>query len=173
MTDRFGDYGLAGAMVIVPSDDPRKVRIDAWMLSCRVLGRGVERAFVRWLRERGVERFVIPYATTLRNVPAMQLLERMAEAPLPPVGEVDVLLTDSLEQRLSMIVSREASVVPVRANPSASSKDTGGMPSTASQEPPLTLPRFDSARALLEAIRGPLRALAGPWNHELHLARAR
>jgi FkbH-like protein len=39
--DRFGDYGLVGAVIVV-AQDPESWFIDTWLMSCRVLKRGLE-----------------------------------------------------------------------------------------------------------------------------------
>ena len=52
--DRFGDYGLVGLVVAVDYAD--SLTIDTLLLSCRVLGRGVEHAMLRHLAELAKER---------------------------------------------------------------------------------------------------------------------
>lgn len=42
VTDRFGEYGLVGVLVLVQQADA--IEIDTFLMSCRVLGRGVENA---------------------------------------------------------------------------------------------------------------------------------
>jgi FkbH-like protein len=42
VADRFGDYGLVGVMILVREAD--YIDIDTFLMSCRVLGRGVENA---------------------------------------------------------------------------------------------------------------------------------
>jgi FkbH-like protein len=42
VSDRFGDYGLVGVVVLLHEADA--VEIDTFLMSCRVLGRGVESA---------------------------------------------------------------------------------------------------------------------------------
>ena len=51
--DRFGDHGLIGVLIAVPAEeDPRSLRVDTWLMSCRVIGRTVEEFFVVELLER-------------------------------------------------------------------------------------------------------------------------
>jgi FkbH-like protein len=68
--DRFGDSGITGLAII------EQCRPDAWtvqdfLLSCRVLGRTVENAFLAWLIGRaaraGVNNIAIQYVATGRN----------------------------------------------------------------------------------------------------------
>jgi FkbH-like protein len=78
--DRFGDYGLVGAMIFRVRGDA--LEIDTFLLSCRVLGRGVEHAMLSELGEIAVRRQVsLVSATlmpTLKNQPARDFLEGVA-----------------------------------------------------------------------------------------------
>jgi FkbH-like protein len=44
VADRFGDYGLVGVVILVIADE--SIEIDTFLMSCRVLGRGVESAIL-------------------------------------------------------------------------------------------------------------------------------
>lgn len=44
LCDRYGDNGVIALIVAVPAQAPATLEIDAWLMSCRVLGRDVERA---------------------------------------------------------------------------------------------------------------------------------
>ena len=44
VADRFGDNGITGLMILVPEDG---WRIDTMLMSCRVLGKGIEEAFFK------------------------------------------------------------------------------------------------------------------------------
>ena len=69
VTDRFGDYGLTGIAYCV--DRQEAWEIDTLLLSCRVLGRGVETALLAVLLEqarvRGKERICGRYIPTAKN----------------------------------------------------------------------------------------------------------
>jgi FkbH-like protein len=69
--DKFGDYGLTGVVIVEISPDRRIWTIDSLMLSCRVLGRGVEEALVAALADdaRGqvATEFVGSYVPTKKN----------------------------------------------------------------------------------------------------------
>ncbi|MGO9261426.1 MAG: HAD-IIIC family phosphatase [Bryobacteraceae bacterium] len=77
--DRFGSYGLAGAMVFRRTGDA--LAVDTFLLSCRALGRGVEHRMVARLgeiaRERGLARVEIPFVPGQRNQPARLFLESL------------------------------------------------------------------------------------------------
>lgn len=71
VTDKFGEYGLVGVIIIKVSDDGRRWTIDSLMMSCRVLGRGVEAALIGGLaddaRAEGAVEFVGSYIPTTKN----------------------------------------------------------------------------------------------------------
>ena len=75
--DRFGDYGLTGAIIF--RIQGRALLVDTFLLSCRALGRGVEHRMVARLgeiaMERGLERVEIPFVKCQRNRPAELFLE--------------------------------------------------------------------------------------------------
>jgi FkbH-like protein len=79
--DRFGDYGLVGLVIIV-DDVSRVLRVDTLLLSCRVLGRGVEHAILRHLGElasqRGLQFIDLQYVPTRSNEPARAFAESVA-----------------------------------------------------------------------------------------------
>lgn len=81
VADRFGDYGLTG--VLVHRVEARRLRIDAWMLSCRVLGRGVEHRVLAALGEiaeqAGCDDVVFAFERSARNAPALAFLEDACE----------------------------------------------------------------------------------------------
>ena len=75
--DRFGDYGLVGAMIFTAKSGI--LDIDSIMLSCRALGRRVEHRMLAHLaeiaRERGLGRLRINFISSAKNKPAREFLE--------------------------------------------------------------------------------------------------
>ncbi|HRQ87850.1 MAG TPA: HAD-IIIC family phosphatase, partial [Bacteroidia bacterium] len=72
--DRFGDYGLVGATLYrLPATDA-PATVDLFLLSCRAMGKGVERAMVVALAQRalsaGARTLGFAHQTTDRNDPA-------------------------------------------------------------------------------------------------------
>lgn len=69
--DRFGDYGLIG--VIIYSHTGVALRIESLVLSCRALGKGIERRVGAFLietgRSVGANKLVFAYCVTARNSP--------------------------------------------------------------------------------------------------------
>jgi len=70
LKDRFGDNGMI-SVVICRLTEPGTWTIDTWLMSCRVLGRGVERVVLDHLlqaaRSAGIERVVGEYVPSKRN----------------------------------------------------------------------------------------------------------
>lgn len=80
--DRFGDYGLVGAMLFDARDGA--LRVDTFLLSCRALGRGVEHRMLAALgsiaRERRLDGIRLRFLPTGRNEPARRFFASVAEA---------------------------------------------------------------------------------------------
>ncbi|MEZ3181299.1 SDR family NAD(P)-dependent oxidoreductase [Streptomyces pimonensis] len=73
VADRFGDYGLVGAALTREEGD--RILLDTFLLSCRVLGRGVEHAFLSAVAralttEGGPAVLAARHRPTDRNAPA-------------------------------------------------------------------------------------------------------
>ena len=77
VSDRFGDYGLTGLLIVERIED--EYRAETFLLSCRVLGRGVEHRLLAFLAEhaerQGVHRVTAPLHPTRKNRPARDFLE--------------------------------------------------------------------------------------------------
>ncbi|MDQ3917565.1 MAG: HAD-IIIC family phosphatase, partial [Acidobacteriota bacterium] len=88
VSDRFGDYGLVGVLIYEPAAGA--LEVDTFLLSCRVLGRGVEHRMLARLgelaRERELTRVNLYYVPTQRNRPALDFLESLG-AGHEPLGE--------------------------------------------------------------------------------------
>ena len=78
--DRFGDYGLVGVMIFGGRGEA--LEVDTFLLSCRVLGRGVEHRMLNELGEIARRRQLSLVAATLiptkKNQPARDFLEGVA-----------------------------------------------------------------------------------------------
>ena len=90
--DRFGDYGLVG-LIGFRMEDTRLV-IDTFLISCRVLGKGVEHQTLAHVgkiaQARGLKRVELPYVPTRRNLPALQFAQSLDAATSRPVGATNV-----------------------------------------------------------------------------------
>jgi FkbH-like protein len=77
--DRFGDYGLTGLVIAGVKGD--RLVVDTMLLSCRVLGRGVEHHLVRELGkmalDRGAKAVEIPFVASAKNAPYRSFFESL------------------------------------------------------------------------------------------------
>jgi FkbH-like protein len=89
VSDRFGDYGLVGEIAALVQG--QTLLVDTLLLSCRVLGRGVEHAMLRRLGELAeslsLEAVALPYIRTARNVPARAFADSVAAQFAEPVTD--------------------------------------------------------------------------------------
>lgn len=83
LRDRFGDYGLVALLIAAtdPDMDARVLKIDTWLMSCRVIGRTVEEyclnAIVEAARSRSVTRLIGQYIPTKKNGLVKDLFDRL------------------------------------------------------------------------------------------------
>lgn len=79
--DRFGDYGIVGLMIT--RAESAALVVDTFLLSCRVLGRGVEhrmlaRAGVQ-AKEKNLPTVRLPFVRTKKNLPILDFLTTVAK----------------------------------------------------------------------------------------------
>ncbi len=71
LKDRFGDNGLIGVLLAEVNTQVRALVIDTWLMSCRVLKRGVEQCLLNHLvgiaLDRGLDRLIGTYIPTPKN----------------------------------------------------------------------------------------------------------
>ncbi len=81
VSDRFGAYGLVGFVIFEIGTD--SLRVDTFLLSCRVLGRGVEQRMLAELGIRAVNhnlnRVDVPYLLTKKNEPVLNFLNNSGQ----------------------------------------------------------------------------------------------
>ena len=75
VSDRFGDYGLVGAMIF--SIAAGELTVDSFLLSCRALGRGVEHRMLAHLGALA-EFVTVNLTDTGRNQPAREFLRSIS-----------------------------------------------------------------------------------------------
>lgn len=87
--DRFGDSGLTGILSLQAVDGGGQI-VD-FVLSCRVMGRGVEETLLHHAIARarvlGWDELLVEYLPTEKNKPCLDLMDR---ALLPPRGDVPI-----------------------------------------------------------------------------------
>jgi len=82
VTDRFGDYGLVGLMLCEIARD--SLLVDSFMLSCRVLGKGVEHRMLaelgRIAQAAALRHVHVPFLATAKNKPALDFLNSVGSS---------------------------------------------------------------------------------------------
>ena len=90
LKDRFGDHGLVSCLVAVREGDV--LRIDSWLMSCRVLGRTAEHfimaGLARMAREQGATALVGEYVATSRNGVVADVYLRLGFEPMGADGRL-------------------------------------------------------------------------------------
>lgn len=70
--DKFGDNGITGLLIAKLNKKEKIVFIDTFLLSCRILGKGIEKAFLGFIinkvKEQGFEIVESLYIPTLKNL---------------------------------------------------------------------------------------------------------
>ncbi|GAA4278942.1 HAD-IIIC family phosphatase [Aquimarina mytili] len=81
LKDKFGDYGLISVIILEKKED-NSFFVDTWIMSCRVLKRGVEyyamNKIVADVVDRGAEIIVGEYLETPKNKLVSDLLEKLS-----------------------------------------------------------------------------------------------
>ena len=74
VADRFGDNGITGCIMVNGNE------IDTFLLSCRILGKGIEKAFIKiillLLKGAGVETIKAEYIPTAKNAQVKDFYEK-------------------------------------------------------------------------------------------------
>lgn len=81
--DKFGGHGIV--ICAVARLDNRRARVETFLMSCRVIGREVETAFLGALLDRlrtlGIDEVSVSYLPTERNAPARDFGDRVGLGP--------------------------------------------------------------------------------------------
>ncbi len=88
-SDRFGDNGLTGVLIAIPEGET--LRVDTWLMSCRVLGRRLDEvmfaALVRYAAGNRYACVVGEYIPTAKNSQVADLYARLGCTPLAQDGD--------------------------------------------------------------------------------------
>jgi FkbH-like protein len=83
LADRFGDHGLTSTLIAVREGET--LRIDSWLMSCRIFSRSAEQFMLRGLatiaRDMGAARLLGEYVPTAKNGVVAELYPMLGFAP--------------------------------------------------------------------------------------------
>lgn len=71
ISDKFGDYGLTGVMIVANG------KIDTLLMSCRVLGKGIEMAFVKKVLSEYKGEIKAEYISTAKNSQVAEFYDKL------------------------------------------------------------------------------------------------
>ncbi len=104
LTDKYGDYGLVGFMVIKISEH---TTIESFLLSCRALNRHVEEKMlchlVDFAKNLNISSIILRFKQTSRNSPAKLFIETL-NGDLRYINETEIALT--IDTKTKLIFSR-------------------------------------------------------------------
>ena len=154
VSDRFGSYGLCGAMVFRASG--AALVADTFLLSCRALGRGVEHRMVAHLGrvalERGLASVEIPFVEGPRNRPAALFLESLVRPTAEGVYRLPAAAAAAIEYK------------PAASAPPTSRDGNGAGPAPSLPRPPYQqiATELQTPEAILQRIRAASHRPAPP-----------
>ena len=80
VSDKFGDNGITGAMIITVDENNISVDIDSFLLSCRILGKNIETAFLKYvlqqLNDIGILQVTATFVPTAKNMQVSDFYEK-------------------------------------------------------------------------------------------------
>jgi FkbH-like protein len=113
LRDRFGDHGLVGLWIALPRS-AREWEIDSWVMSCRVIGRGLEdlmfNELVAAARSAGAHRLRGVYRPTAKNSLVAGLLPNLGFAAEGKTGDGGQIFTLELAKASERLHSIRADV---------------------------------------------------------------
>jgi FkbH-like protein len=98
--DRFTNHGLTSVVVLEHRD--QVFRVTDWLISCRVLGRGVESGLITFLAEiaqlNGSEKFEVIYAPSKKNQQVADFLTSMQPESIDTSGRHSFSITSLINE---------------------------------------------------------------------------
>lgn len=161
VADRFGDYGLTGATMFRIGSDA--LVVDTFLLSCRVLGRGIEHSMLRRLGEvaqsRGLARVDLQFIPSKKNSPALSFVESVA-------GQFKEDVEGGSWFRVPSQYAAELSEVQILATSQAAAdavgnQDRAGINPVSIEAPSSVMQEIATALAKVPAILGAMREQKG------------
>jgi FkbH-like protein len=187
--DRFGDYGLVG--VVIFGAGGHSLIIDTMLLSCRVLGRGVEHAMLREIgalaKAKGLSHVLVDFVPTKKNLPAKAFLDHLeVDSRDETEGGTRYLLSS---QRAARVVYEpgevamslplaETTAVTEKSNTDTAKSERWNVLASRLDTPDKVLAALDGAAHRARPVGAQLvaprteteRKIAAIWAEELHVA---
>lgn len=159
VNDRFGDYGLVG--FVLYQADANRLEIDTYLLSCRVLGRGVEYQILSTLggiaAEKSLETVSLKHLATAKNLPALNFMNAACSNYIETVSERESLANMPVSYVTELKFDADKSAEDTEESNSAE-KSNASTDATKTQQESLTISyhqiasQLNSVKAIHEAI---------------------
>ncbi|KAF0723281.1 hypothetical protein Ae201684_017764 [Aphanomyces euteiches] len=115
VTDRFGHYGLVGLLAWKTDEITGNIEIPVFLLSCRVLNRGIEHAMLEYVAKLApsvIKTISIAFESTIRNVSARAFLSGLPNVITTPLGfQIELLDAVNLRHEPSLTTMTTTSTV--------------------------------------------------------------
>ena len=79
-SDKYGDSGLISVIILIGSEVD--VRIDTFLMSCRVMGRKLEEVILNELAAKYQRKMIGEFIPTAKNAPVRELFDRLGFSPV-------------------------------------------------------------------------------------------
>ena len=79
-SDKYGDSGLISVIILIRSEVD--VRIDTFLMSCRVMGRKLEDVILNELASKYQKKMIGEFIPTAKNAPVRELFDRLGFLPI-------------------------------------------------------------------------------------------
>ncbi len=85
VSDKFGDHGITGLIIIKLNRKEKSAEIDSFLLSCRILGKGIEEAFANSvfneIKIKGIRTLTARFFPTTKNGQVSEFYEKLGFTP--------------------------------------------------------------------------------------------
>lgn len=114
--DKFGEYGIIGLLILKLEDD---IKVDTFLLSCRILGRNIENVILCGLKifteSLNKNRILFPYIKSEKNEPILKFLNKcpfnitekdeknrvyeLVTTDIPNINNIELLYNKAFEKK--------------------------------------------------------------------------
>ena len=80
VTDKYGDSGITGLCIILFDNSKKSAEIDTFLMSCRIIGRNIEFAFMDFIIDKYLRDTDMQYRTMSREIELLESKEELSES---------------------------------------------------------------------------------------------
>lgn len=103
--DKFGDNGITGA-IILNKENEMSYKIDTLLLSCRILGKGIEKVFlyyvIKELKRKGIKKIIATYMLTYKNEQVSNFYDKMGFHLINKTNEIKTYILETSNQQFEI-----------------------------------------------------------------------